>query len=126
MAVQMAAAVGVDLHGLGARGRHAAGIVVGLQVAFDDGHAELAGQVMQGAFQQGRLAGARRRDQVQGQDLALAQLLAHAGRDLLIGFQNVAHHRNLHRFLPELRPFPQGPPGGSMAAGRGFMNPGPR
>ena len=44
---QVAAAVGVDLHGLGARGRHAAGIVVGLQVAFDDGHAELAGQVMQ-------------------------------------------------------------------------------
>ena len=97
--VQVAAAVGVDLHGLRAGGRHPAGVVVGLQVALDDRHAELPGQIAQGALQQRGFSRAGRADQIERQNFAAAQLPPHMGGHFFIGFQDVAHHGNLHVFL---------------------------
>ena len=97
LAVQMAAAVSVDLHGLHACGSDAPCVVVGLQIALDDSHLELGGEIRQGALEQGGLAGTRGRDEVEGQNAPNA--FAHHLGQLFVGLKHIAHHGNLHIVL---------------------------
>src|SRR6266704_2340597 len=64
----MASGAGVDLAHRNPRSGDAPGVVIGLLITFDDGEAELLRQVMQGTFEQGRLAGTGRADQVQDEN----------------------------------------------------------
>jgi hypothetical protein len=98
--VRWAAALGVDLHGLGAGGGHAAGIVVGLQVALDDGHVHLVAQVGQSAFEQRGFARPGRAHEIEDQDAAFGEKGPEIGGNAGIGLQDVAHHGYLHDLAP--------------------------
>ena len=95
----MAAAVGIDLHGLCASGGNAAGIVVCLQIAFHHGHAKFASQIAQGAFEQRGFASAGRTDEIQGQYTFFSKQPPHMNGHFFVCFQYITNHRNLHSVL---------------------------
>ena len=51
IAVEMAAAVRIDLHSLSSGGGYTLGVVVRLEIAFDNGHAELGGKIRKRPFE---------------------------------------------------------------------------
>ena len=95
-AVEVASAFGIDLYGLCAGSRHTAGVVVGLKVTFDHGHAEFSRKVVQRAFQKGRLAGTGGADEIEHESAATGEVGAKARGNAVIGFQYVADNGNFH------------------------------
>jgi len=96
MAVEVAAALSIDLYGRRAGCGDAAGVVVGLQIALNDGHAQCGAHIPQGAFEQAGLPRTRRADQVERKDAVTGKIRSEFVRFFGIGFQYVAHNRNLH------------------------------
>src|SRR6266702_4308922 len=95
----MASGAGVDLAHRNPRSGDAPGVVIGLLITFDDGEAELLRQVMQGTFEQGRLAGTGRADQVQDKNSLFLEYGAVKTGQAVVFTQNVF-------FDGDLRPLP--------------------
>jgi hypothetical protein len=74
--IEMTGGTGDDLHRGYATGANALGIVFRFQVTFHHADAELVSQGIDGGLQQGRLAGAGRRHEVDGQHPVLVEMPA--------------------------------------------------
>ena len=95
----MAAAVRIDLHGLGPGGGDAACVVVRLEVAFNDGHAKFGSQIRKRTLQQRRFARTGRAYEIQGKDAVFGELIFQACRQLSVGFKNITNDRYFHNKL---------------------------
>lgn len=110
-AIEVAGAASGDLFDGVAVAGEAAGVVVGLDVAGEDGYAEARGLVAEGfesLFKEGGFAGAGRRDEVEAEETGGLIKLAQAGRDSLVFAEDFLLQGDLfgrgHRFLPPGRP----------------------
>ena len=74
LGIEMAGAAGGDLHGGQPMRADACGVVLGFEIALDDGHAQFVLQRVGRRFEKGGLAGPRRRHEVEDEKVARIEM----------------------------------------------------
>ena len=83
----MTSAFRVDLHSLSSSGGYSLGVVVRLEIALDNGHAELGGKIRKRPFEQGSLSRAGGTDEVQGKNAVPGETFLQTCRQFFVGYR---------------------------------------
>ena len=74
-----------------------------LEIALDNGHAELGGKIRKRPFEQGSLSRAGGTDEVQGKNAVPGETFLQTCRQFFVGLKNVANNWYFHEITPLFR-----------------------